>query len=102
MRLVLSNMFKPSNILYVLLTVPMWGFFCESVLLFMFHGCLCYVCSVQPCDHLAFLCVMFSYGLVTFLYSVLGLVWGSGVILDFIRIIGNSFKTLEAKNTMCT
>ena len=75
-RLVLWNMFKPSNFL---LTIPRQGFFCWLFLLFMFHVCLCYSVLSVPCSHvitcwertdlLALLWVMFffSYFLSLFL-----------------------------------
>ena len=67
-----------------LLTVPSQCFYCGFFLLFMFHVCLCFAILSIPCslvitcweesDLLAVLCVMFSYGFLTFLYGVLGLV----------------------------
>ena len=67
------------------LTVPRRCFFCGSLLLFIFHVCLCYTGLSVPCnlvstcwnraDLLTFLCVMLSCVSVTFPYGVLGQMW---------------------------
>ena len=81
-RLVLSNVFKPSS---NFLTVPRRCFFCGCYLLFVFHVCLCYTVLSVPyslvvtcwerADLLAFLWLMCSCVFVTFSYGVLGQVW---------------------------